>query len=92
MPDGFEARLAVPRAREEAAQLREGADHVTERRGQSGRAAVELQGVNRLPLARLKHRLTRSLGLGPAHHCYSVDTPSDDEINCDRIEEAMITH
>jgi hypothetical protein len=51
---------------------------------------VELHGVKRLPLARLKHYLTGHLWISPSHHGDGVNTPGDDEINRDSIQEAVL--
>jgi hypothetical protein len=91
LPDGFDSGLAVSSARQEAAQLRQGAYGVAQRRGLDGGTAVILPRIDRLPLARLKDHLTGRLWIGASHHRNSMDAPGNEEIDRDGIEEAMVS-
>src|SRR5215471_7430894 len=86
LPDGLNARLAIPRPGEEPAKLCEAPHHLAEWRRGWRWVTVMLHRIQGGPLLGFKDDLTGHLGIGTARHGDGVDTPGHDHINRQGIE------
>ena len=81
LPDGLNARLAVPRPGEESAELGETPHHLTEGWRRWRRMAVVLHRIEGMPLSRFKDDLTGHRWIRTASHRDGVDTPRHDHVH-----------